>query len=89
MTHSYTIVLTEEPDGSAFNVRVPAMPGVFTWGKTEAEAVDSAREAIALHLEGFRERGQPYPADRHPRATLGAAPRVVLTRVAVEELVEA
>lgn len=85
MTHRYTIILTEDPDGGAVNVRVPAMPGVITWGRTEAEAIDSAREAFGLHLEGYRERGVPYPVDRHPRATLGSASRVVLTRVEIEE----
>lgn len=64
MTHRYTIVLIQEPDGQ-ISVRVPSMPGIFTWGATEADAIDHAREAIALHLEGFRERGQPFPADRH------------------------
>jgi antitoxin HicB len=86
MTHRYTIILTEEPDGRAFNVRVPAMPGVLTWGRTETEAIDSAREAIGLHLESYRERGEPVPEDRRPQAALGSAPRVILTRVEIEEL---
>lgn len=89
MTLSYTIVLTEEPDQSAINVRVPALPGVFTWGKNEAEAIAAAREAVALHLEGFLERGMPYPPDSKPRATLGSSSRVVLTRIEVEQLVGA
>lgn len=62
----YTVVLTPEPDGSAVNVAVPAMPGIHTWGRTEDEAVDSAREAIVLHLEGYTERGKPAPRDRRP-----------------------
>jgi predicted RNase H-like HicB family nuclease len=77
MSLQYTIVLRREPDGSAVNVHVPALPGVFTWGANEEEAIASAREAIALHLEGFRERGLPLPANRvsrfkkhgYPRAT--------------------
>ncbi len=63
----YTVVLTPEPDGSAVNVAVPAMPGVHTWGRTAEEALASAREAIMLHLEGYAERGLPAPRDRHPR----------------------
>lgn len=59
----YTIVLTEEPDGTAFNVTVPAMPGCLTWGATIDEALVHAREAIALHLEGYAERGEPYPVE--------------------------
>lgn len=52
---TYTVVLTPEPDGSAINVRVPAMPGLFTWGPTYEAAIASAREAIVLHLEGYLE----------------------------------
>jgi predicted RNase H-like HicB family nuclease len=63
----YTVVLTPEPDGSAVNVTVPAMPGILTWARTSEEALTTAREAIALHLEGFAERGKPFPADRQPR----------------------
>ena len=61
---TYTVVLTPEPDGSAINVRVPAMPGLFTWGPTYEAAIASAREAIVLHLEGYLERGKPMPRDR-------------------------
>lgn len=61
---TYTVVLSPEPDDSAFTVTVPAMPGVVTWGSTVDEALASAREAIELHLEGFLERGQTFPPDR-------------------------
>lgn len=63
----YTVVLTSEPDGSAVNVTAPAMPGVLTWGRTTEDALASAREAIELHLEGYAERGKPFPPDRQPR----------------------
>jgi len=62
----YTVVLTPEADGSAYNVTVPAMPGCLTWGTTVDEALASAREAIALHLEGYAERGEPYPVEDTP-----------------------
>ena len=62
----YTVVLTPGPDGSAYNVTVPAMPGCLTWGSTENEALASAREAIALHLEGYAERGEPYSVEDAP-----------------------
>ena len=51
----YTVVLTREPDGSAYNVTVPALPGCFTWGATVEEALTMAREAIALYLVGKEE----------------------------------
>lgn len=71
----YTVILTPEPDGSAVNATVPAMPGVFTWGRTSDEALASAREAIELHLESFVERGKPFPADRQPGPGSGKAMR--------------
>jgi predicted RNase H-like HicB family nuclease len=61
---TYTVVLTPEPDGSAVNAVVPALPGVLTWGRSIEEAYASAAEAVLLHLEGYRERGRPFPSDR-------------------------
>ncbi len=49
---SFAVVLTPEPDGSAYNVAVPALPGCFTWGATVEEALAMARDAIAVYLEG-------------------------------------
>ena len=73
----YTILISREPDESAFNVTVPAMPGCLTWGETPDQALAHAREAIALHQEGFAERGEPYPVET-------ASPR--LMEVEVEPL---
>jgi predicted RNase H-like HicB family nuclease len=66
-TRIYTVVLTPEPDGSAVNAAVPALPGVLTWGRTIDEAYASAAEAVLLHLEGYRERGRAFPQDRPVR----------------------
>ena len=46
----YTVVLTPEPDGSAYNVTVPSLAGSFTWGATLEEALTNARDAIAVYL---------------------------------------
>jgi antitoxin HicB len=46
----YTVILTPEPDGSAYNVSVPALPGCFTWGATVEEALAMAKDAIAVYL---------------------------------------
>lgn len=64
--HSYTILLTPEPDGSAYNVTVPALPGCLTWGATVDEAVGRAREAVALWLESMAAHGEPIPAEAAP-----------------------
>jgi antitoxin HicB len=64
--HAYTILLTPEPDGSAYNVTVPALPGCLTWGATVEEAVAMASEAIALWLESLAAHGEPIPVETTP-----------------------
>lgn len=49
---TYTIVIDPEPDGSAYNVTVPALPGCATWGATVEETISMAKDAIAVYLEG-------------------------------------
>jgi antitoxin HicB len=73
--HAYTILLTPEPDGSAYNVTVPALPGCLTWGTTVEEAVERAGEAISLWLESLAAHGEPIPVETTPPS---------LTVVAVE-----
>lgn len=76
MNREYTIVLTPEPDGSADNVTVPALPGVFAFGETVEESLDTAREAIAVHLAGLVKDGGPIPEETRAvqvaRATVAA-----------------
>lgn len=55
----YTVVLTPEPDGSAYNVTVPALPGCFTWGETVEEALAMAHDAVTLYLQ--EEEDAPLP----------------------------
>ena len=43
---------------------VPSLPGCISQGKTREEALDNVREAISLHEEVLRERGEPLPEDR-------------------------
>lgn len=59
---TYQIVITPEPDGSAFNVAVPDIEGCFTFGSTVEEALAMAKEAIELNLESAIESGEPVPA---------------------------
>lgn len=56
----YPIVLHKDPD-SDFGVSVPDLPGCFSAGESIDEAVDMAKEAIELHLEGLIENGEPVP----------------------------
>ena len=57
----YTVVLTPDPYDGGFSVAVPALPGCFTQGDTEEEAIANAREAIRCHVEALRLDGQPVP----------------------------
>ena len=43
---------------------VPSLPGCVSQGKTREEALDNVREAISLHIEVLRERGEVVPDDR-------------------------
>lgn len=43
---------------------VPSLPGCFSQGRTREEALENVREAISLHEEVLRERGEPIPEDR-------------------------
>ncbi|HKZ77731.1 MAG TPA: type II toxin-antitoxin system HicB family antitoxin [Pyrinomonadaceae bacterium] len=43
---------------------VPSLPGCVSQGRTRDEALTNVRDAISLHEEVLRERGQPVPDDR-------------------------
>lgn len=58
---TYRVVLKRDEEGKAWCVSVPALPGCFTCGKTEAEALERAEEAIAGHLEALAQVGEPIP----------------------------
>lgn len=60
---TYTILLEPEADGSAWNVRVPALPGCFTYGRTKEEAIRRAEEAIQVFIESLEADGVPLPED--------------------------
>ena len=54
------IVHHDRPEGP-FGVTVPDLPGCFSAGDTLADALENAREAIALHVEGLLSDGEPVP----------------------------
>jgi predicted RNase H-like HicB family nuclease len=72
----YTVVLDPEPDGSAYTVTVPALPGVVTWGETIPEALAKAREAVHCHIAGFAQDGESFPVE---------SPGLVITTVEVSD----
>ena len=63
----FPIVIHKDAD-SGYGVTVPDLPGCFSAADTLDEAIESAREAIACHIEGLLMDGEPIPA----RASLEA-----------------
>jgi len=49
---------------SGYQVTVPLLPGLVTYGRTLSEARAMARDAIRCHLEGLRKAGEPIPNER-------------------------
>jgi antitoxin HicB len=58
----YTTVFEPVPEGG-FNVSVPAIPEICTYGATLDEAREMARGAIRCYLESALETGEPIPSD--------------------------
>ena len=57
----YPIAIETGDAKHAFGVVVPDLPGCFSAGETFDEALNNAREAVLLHLEGLRDDGKPFP----------------------------
>lgn len=55
----YTIIL--EKGERSYGAYVPDLPGCVAVGKTAAQTRRLIREAIALHLEDMRARGEKPP----------------------------
>lgn len=61
MRRVFNLVLTKEADG--YTVTVPALPGVITGGRTHAEALAMAEDAIRCHVESLLKDGEPVPVE--------------------------
>lgn len=55
------ILIPEETGG--YVVEVPSLPGCYSQGETEDEALANIREAIELHIEDMRACGEDVPDD--------------------------
>jgi len=60
----YTVVLEPDTERRGYTVRVPALPGCITEGRTREEALANAKEAIAGFIEGLRKAGDPVPEEQ-------------------------
>jgi predicted RNase H-like HicB family nuclease len=55
----YLIVV--EQTNTGFSAYSPDLPGCVSVGATRAEVEKNMHEAMAFHLDGLREDGQPIP----------------------------
>lgn len=55
----YPAIFNYADDG--ISVEFPDLPGCLTCGDTEEEALSMAKEAMALHLYGMEQDGDPIP----------------------------
>ncbi|MBL66879.1 MAG: hypothetical protein CMO74_00280 [Verrucomicrobiales bacterium] len=55
----YTIII--ESGSGNFSAYAPDFPGCVAAGDTEEETVYLMEEALALHIEDLRSRGEPIP----------------------------
>lgn len=69
----YTIILDPDEEGRGYTVTVPSLPGCITQGKTKEEAIERAKEAIALYIESRKAAGEPVPVKRRPPEVLKVA----------------
>ena len=61
----YTVILEPLEEGG-FNVHVPALPEVVTFGETEVEALAMAEDAIRLAISYRLDHGEPVPEEVKP-----------------------
>jgi predicted RNase H-like HicB family nuclease len=55
------ILIPDETGG--YVVEVPSLPGCYSQGETEAEALENIKEAIELHIEDMIAAGEEVPPD--------------------------
>jgi predicted RNase H-like HicB family nuclease len=60
-------VIYELLSGGGYQVIVPALPGIVTYGRTLGEAREMAQDAIVCHLRGLLRDGEEIPEDPFAR----------------------
>lgn len=63
--YNYTVYFEPQPEGG-FNVLVPAIPEICTFGETLKEARVMAEDAIRCYLESALQHGETIPSDIEP-----------------------
>ena len=55
----YTIIIERGPNN--FSAYAPDFPGCVAAANTEEETIKLMQEALAMHIEDMRQRGEPIP----------------------------
>ncbi len=66
MAKKYTIMQEPNYPEEGYTVRVIALPGCITYGRTRGEALERAKEAIEGFIEGLQKAGEPIPEEVTP-----------------------
>jgi predicted RNase H-like HicB family nuclease len=69
---AYAVIIERAEDGG-YGAWSPDLPGCVALGDTQEEALAEMREAIAFHLEGLRDAGEPVPVSATVAVNLIAA----------------
>jgi len=67
----YTIIIERGPDN--FSAYAPDFPGCVAAADTEEETIRLMKEALEMHVEDMRQRGEPLPQPSTARETQVAA----------------
>ena len=63
MTERGYRVIYEPLTAGGFQVIVPALPGIVTYGRTLEEAREMAQDAISCHIQGLLKDNEEIPVD--------------------------
>ena len=63
--YGYTVLFEPLPEGG-YQVIVPAIREIITYGRTMEEAREMAQDALRCFLESARKAGEPIPQDIEP-----------------------
>jgi predicted RNase H-like HicB family nuclease len=61
--YNYTVIFEPLKEGG-YNVVIPAIPEICTFGETLEEAKVMAEDAISCYLECALKEGEPIPEDK-------------------------
>ena len=64
MAKQYIALFEDDPEVKGFGVVFPDFPGCVSQGDNYEDAVRIAHEALAFHIQGMKEDGEPIPEPR-------------------------